>query len=190
MKKIILFIAVIFFLNSCKKGVRKTTTIKKINYTLLGKRTAIATKKVLGKNLKRKIVKEGTLAALQFCNIKAGVLTDSMSVVKKTIIRRISDKNRNPKNVANKKELEYIALFKKVVANKKPIKPIVKDNGNKVTFYTPIVTNQLCLQCHGTPNKEITSAVYKEIQKLYPNDKAVGYAVNEVRGLWAITYDK
>jgi hypothetical protein len=38
----------------------------------------------------------------------------------------------------------------------------------------------MCLQCHGTPNKQISDNTFSEIQKLYPNDKAVGYDMNQV----------
>ena len=69
-KKIIIVIVILSFLGSCKKEVKKTkiAPVKETpNYALLGKQKAMATKKVLGKNLKTAIAKKGTLAALQFC---------------------------------------------------------------------------------------------------------------------------
>lgn len=153
----------------------------------IGLEYALSTKKVLGKNLMGAIQKKGTLAALDFCNIKAMPLTDSMATKHNAIIKRVSDKNRNPKNKANIEELIYIEQFKKELAAKKEIKPVVLEKGNKIQFYYPIETNTMCLQCHG---KQLKPEVSKQILKLYPKDLAVGYNESEVRGIWSITFDK
>lgn len=153
----------------------------------IGLEYALSTKKVLGKNLMGAIQKKGTLAALEFCNIKAMPLTDSMETKHNATIKRVSDKNRNPNNQANAEELKYIAQFKTELAAKKEIKPVVIEKGNKVQFYYPIETNTMCLQCHG---KQIKPDVQKQILKLYPKDLAVGYNESEVRGIWSITFDK
>ena len=59
-----------------------------------------------------------------------------------------------------------------------------------VNFYYPIVTNGMCLQCHGEPNKEIDEATLAQLNNLYPDDKAKGYAMNQVRGIWSISWEK
>lgn len=153
----------------------------------IGLEYALSTKKVLGKNLMGAIQKKGTLAALEFCNIKAMPLTDSMATKHNAIIKRVSDKNRNPNNKANTEELKYIAQFKKELAAKKEIKPIILEKGNKIQFYYPIETNTMCLQCHGT---QLKPDVQKQILKLYPKDLAVGYSENQVRGIWSVTFVK
>ena len=160
---------------------------KEKTYADIGLEYALGTKKVLGKNLMESIQKKGTLEALSFCNHQAIPLTDSMSTKFNASIKRVSDKNRNPNNKANKEELLYIAKFKKELAEKKEIKPVVIEKGNQVQFYYPIETNKMCLQCHGT---QIKPEVQKQILKLYPSDLAVGYGENEVRGIWSITFEK
>ena len=164
------------------KAVNKEKSVADI-----GLQYALETKKVLGKNLMGTIQKKGTLEALSFCNIQAIPLTDSMSVNYNAIIKRVSDKYRNPNNKANAEELKYIAQFKNNFAEQKEIKPVVVEDGNKVQFYYPIETNSMCLQCHGT---QIKPEVSREILKLYPKDLAVGYNEGEVRGIWSITFNK
>ena len=107
------------------------------------------TKATLGKNLIKTINEKGTIAALEFCNIKAMKLTDSMSVMKNAIIKRVSDKPRNPKNKANQDEIGYINYFKKMVVSDGDVQPIVLSKDGEVNFYYPITTNTMCLQCHG-----------------------------------------
>jgi uncharacterized protein (UPF0335 family) len=48
----------------------------------------------------------------------------------------------------------------------------------------------MCLKCHGTTDKQMERETYSKIKELYPNDKAIGYDVNEVRGIWSISFDK
>lgn len=158
-------------------------------YLPKGKKIALQTKGVLGKNLMGAIQKDGTEAALAFCSTKAIPLTDSMSVALNTKIKRVSDKNRNPNNVANKTELDYINLVKKQLAKGEAVKPQMQNIGGKHVGYYPILTNQMCLQCHGTPNKQVKPATLAKINEKYPTDKALGYGENELRGIWVIQMD-
>ena len=48
----------------------------------------------------------------------------------------------------------------------------------------------MCLQCHGTPNEQIKPQVMTMIDKLYPEDNANGYAINEVRGIWNVVFEE
>lgn len=154
-----------------------------------GLKYALTTKAVLGKNLMGTIQKKGTLEALAFCNEQAYPLTDSMSVVHNANIKRVSDKPRNPNNKANAIELDYIKTFKKQLANQEEINPIVKEDTGQVHVYYPIVTNSMCLQCHGKPNENIKPEIIKKLTLLYPEDQATGYTTDQVRGIWSISFD-
>ncbi|MDO6597411.1 DUF3365 domain-containing protein [Oceanihabitans sp. 2_MG-2023] len=166
------------------------TNLKDLPYDERGLKYALTTKAVLGKNLMGTIQKRGTLEALAFCNEKAYPLTDSMSVVHNATIKRVSDKPRNQNNQANDKELVYINSFKKDIKNSIEPKPIVDQLENKVHVYYPITTNAMCLQCHGKPNQDIHKPTLSKLTSLYPQDKATGYNINQVRGIWSITFDK
>ena len=150
---------------------------------------AMAAKTALGKNLVKAIGKEGTISAIEFCSEKALEITDSVSIMNNVVIRRISDKPRNPKNVATEEELGYITYFKKLVAAGKEPKPIVISEKGEVDFYYPIITNTMCLQCHGKPQEQILPETLAALKSLYPLDKAIGYSENEVRGVWSINFD-
>ncbi|MCV6631698.1 MAG: DUF3365 domain-containing protein [Flavobacteriaceae bacterium] len=151
---------------------------------------ALGTKKVLGKNLMGTIQKKGTDAALKFCNLKALHLTDSMATKFGATITRVSDKARNPKNKADSTALEIIAAYKSNLAEGKKLEAVVQDKGTEYQFYYPITTNSMCLQCHGVPSKNVKPVVLKNLKALYPADKALGYDVNQLRGIWNITFPK
>ncbi len=176
------------YINTGKKSVESNP--ENMTNAERGKSYALGTKKVLGKNLMGTIQKKGTLAALQFCNLKAYGIADSMSNVFGASIERVSDKPRNANNAADNNELAIIASFKKMLANNEKIKPVVRKENGKVQFYMPIKTNTMCLQCHGTPNTNVKEDVLAELKKLYPKDKALGYSENQVRGIWHVEFDE
>ncbi|GAK89887.1 cytochrome c family protein [Nonlabens ulvanivorans] len=170
---------------------------KKLNDTLIsnhqtpeekGLEYALSTKKELGKNLMGAIQKKGTKEAVTFCNTKAYPITDSMAIAQNATIKRVSDQPRNVNNQANKKELEIIEQFKQSIANDDDYTPVTEVINGVNHFYYPITTNSMCLQCHGEPSKDISTDVYATISRLYPTDKAIGYDVNQVRGIWSITF--
>ena len=81
---------------------------KEINYLDVGKELALETKSNLGQNLARAITEKGPEGAVEFCNIKAIPITDSMSLLLGAKIKRVSDQPRNPDNQANDVKLSYI----------------------------------------------------------------------------------
>lgn len=158
-----------------------------ISFEAMGLEYALSTKKVLGSNLMGTIQEKGTLAALQFCNLRAYPLTDSMATVHNAEIKRVSDKPRNPNNAANAEEVKILEKYKKQIANNETMAPKVIEKGNKIHFYYPIETNTMCLQCHGA---KVEPDVLKKIALLYPKDMALGYSENEIRGIWSIQFNK
>ncbi len=162
----------------------------KKSYQEKGMEIAMSTKGVLGKNLLGTVQKKGVTAALAFCNEKAYPLTDSMAIAHNAAIKRVSDRYRNPSNKASAYEVSLIAEYQKQLNEKKDIQPVIDSSGTTVQFYYPIVTNDLCLKCHGNPTTNLEPGVMAAITSLYPEDHATGYDTNQVRGLWSIQMKK
>lgn len=160
------------------------------NYLQKGKSIAMQTKGVLGRNLKGAIMKNGTDSALQFCNVKALHLTDSMAKSLNAKIKRVSDQPRNPQNLANEAEIAIIKSYKEQLMKGEKLKEITNQENEKLTTYYPILTNKMCMQCHGAPNSEIKPSTMGLINKSYPEDQATGYGLNALRGIWVIDFKK
>jgi cytochrome c553 len=154
----------------------------------LGRKYASASKAALGKKLMSAIAKNGPEGAVEFCNANALQITDSLSLTYGAKIRRVTDKPRNPLNQANKKELMHIANFKEKLVSGDEISPIMDLVDGQVNFYSPIITNAMCLQCHGKTEAQIAAPTLSKLDKLYPKDMAREYRENEVRGIWAISF--
>lgn len=155
-------------------------------YLEKGKNLALSSQLVLAKNLIEAIQKHGTAGAVTFCNERAIPLTDSMGNARQSTIQRISDRNRNPENKADAQALAYIQQAKSQLQTKGNITPkVFFENGHAIGYY-PILTNAMCLQCHGDVQKDVNLETQTRIAQLYPSDKATGYNVNELRGIWRV----
>lgn len=157
-----------------------------LDYLELGKAAVAQAQGVLASNLMTAIKAKGTVHAIQFCNIKALALTDSVANAVHTQLRRVSDRPRNASNQANEDELAYMALMQ---AEGKYAPKVSEINGSMVGYY-PILTNAMCMQCHGKKDTDIAPITAQALAKLYPMDKATGYAPDELRGLWVAIMNK
>ncbi|MCX7554190.1 DUF3365 domain-containing protein [Marinicella sp. S1101] len=171
--------------NEAKK-YKKYTQKQSISYLDLGKKYVSQVKGELGKNLLTAINNKGTAGAVEFCNEQAITLTNNTLKDAGVSIKRVSDQNRNPNNIANADELDYINMSKALLQAGKPLQPQITQSDNTVTGYYPITTNQMCLQCHGKPTQDIKADTLGQLKKLYPNDLATGYQSNELRGIWVV----
>lgn len=199
MKKLLLSISTMLILLSCKnpKKVQHTHDVANANtvktdsaYMAEGAAFAQNTQKILGKNLMQAMEKGGPAYALAFCNTKAMPLTDSMAVYHKVKISRVSDKPRNPNNKASSEQENVISTFKEQLVSNGEVQPILVKKEDQVHFYQPIITNNMCLKCHGDTQNDIDDKVIKSLADLYPEDRATGYAENEIRGAWHIVMEK
>ena len=143
--------------------------------------------------LEEEIGKGGAEGAIGVCREKAPAMAKAASEQSGWAIRRVSLKNRNPKAVPDAWEEAVLKDFdRRVAAGEKPTSlekgERVAEGGKQTYRYMKALpTQDLCLQCHGTPDR-ITPAVKAKLDVLYPQDKAVGYAPAEIRG--AITLKK
>lgn len=192
----LVFVLTVVMLTSCRNQSKdrfkkdSETQVVAMNYEAIGLNLANDTKVELGKNLMVAIKNYGTIGAIEFCNIKAISITDSMANQHNAFIKRVSDKPRNAGNWANESELTYISEMKVKMAKGEVLSPKVYELEGKMVGYYPIETNGMCLQCHGKPNQDILPATLSKIKELYPNDRAIDYTENQLRGIWVVAIDK
>lgn len=103
-------------------------------------------------------------------------------------VRRVSEKVRNPADTPDPAErdvLRFWAEEKKAgrLGATAEHQEILAENGKTYFHYMrPIfIAGPVCLQCHGEPGK-LAPGVAEALQELYPNDRATGYAVGDLRG--------
>jgi len=195
---LIFFSVMALFLKSCSSpeksneisetppnlSTSSTETNNLDTFQVQGNAIAKASFQALSGKLKVAVQSGGIASAIQYCNIHAMPLTDSLSNIYNVEIQRVSDKNRNSVNALSASDSVVFADFQ---ANPNQDSKVIKD-GENVLFYKPILLKPLCLNCHGEPQKTLPEANQKVITELYPEDKAVGYQVGELRGMWKIRF--
>lgn len=192
---VLLFITILVFnLWSCKSNkdrqLENQPESKSIDLLAAGGEITTEAQAVLAKNLKAAITAGGAENALAFCNTNAINLTDSMAGILNAKLKRVTDKPRNQINLVSADELNYMTAMREEIAKGEKPKPQLIDlPGGKHIAYYPIMTNDLCLQCHGKEGENIWEATLEKIKQLYPADKATGYLANELRGLWVVEMD-
>lgn len=171
-----------------RKNVQYVSGPDEVTYRRIGKEVVDTVQATLKMNLVKAMQEGGPVNAVNFCNTKAMELTDVYSEKYSTEVRRVSDRNRNPQNAPNEFEAAVIEDFKSMLASGEAILPKVAiDADGKKHFYAPIYTGGVCLTCHGDP-KNMQPELVSVLDSLYPNDKARGYAVDELRGIWSVKF--
>lgn len=189
MRKVLIFGIISIVVFSCQTNNKTLTVSEQQDYLSKGDSIATQAQQVLMKNVSTAIQEKGVAGAVDFCNINAMPLTDSLSTLNAVNIQRISEKNRNPNNAIvselDKSALEQIKIMLKDTSiSTKHL--IVQESGN-VYYYKAIPLGMpTCISCHGNTTTDITPETLKVIQTKYPTDKATGYQLGELRGLWKI----
>ncbi len=186
--KITLFILSIFFTFGCKKESDKETVDISF-YLKEGKEISIEAQTLLLQKVMSAIKDKGSSYAIEYCNLNASELIDSLSQNKNAVIKRVSDKNRNPLNAASE-NFEYTFFAEGYKSKDLAVWDTVITANKNLIYYRPIVIGMpACLNCHGDIENDIESETLQKIDKLYTEDKARNYKLGELRGLWKIIFN-
>ena len=133
----------------------------------------------------------GILQAVSVCSDTAQVLTNNFGIRKGVYIKRVSLKNRNANNIPDNFEKIVLNKFELLHQNKElnsetEYAEIVEEGDYKYLRYLkPILMQAECLNCHGSET-DITPEVKQLVAEKYPEDKAVGYKIGDLRGAVSI----
>jgi len=131
--------------------------------------------------------KGGVSHAIQFCSAEAIPVTRQLSDRFGVDIKRATHKPRNPANEATGRESDIISDWLTRMENRDEIKPMPVSSGDSLYVYAPIlISNQLCLNCHGSVDSDIEPGNLELIRSVYEDDKAVNFEMGDLRGMWSI----
>ena len=140
----------------------------------------------LKKELKRHLKHDPSgLEALAFCSGSAERITQEVNakLPKGVRVYRTALKVRNAKaNTPDKTDIEVMKSYEKAISEGKAIDKEIRivDTNDHVRVYKPLVTKPVCLKCHGSA---LDPKVAEGIKHAYPDDKATGFKVGDLRGV-------
>ncbi len=172
--------------------VSATTLALAGDHALLGE--ARNTAKMLGGKLKAEVVKSmkasGPVGTIPFCQKRAPEITAEVARATGWQVGRTSLKYRNPANAPDAWEQAVLKDFEERKAKGEPVKgmeyaEVVEQNGKKVFRYMKAIpTGKPCLNCHAAKIKPQVEATLK---RFYPEDKARGFKLGDIRGAFTLS---
>ncbi len=132
--------------------------------------------------LKKALETGGPAAAIIVCSVRAPEIAAALSKKSGWTIKRVSLKPRNSPS-AIPDAWEHAALLQLEDRH-------AKNDGTDSLVYSETLENEfrlikvqltkpLCLTCHGT---QLTPKVTEALEKVYPDDEALAYSENQIRG--------
>lgn len=152
------------------------------------------TVKAFGKALKGKLVaameEGGPVNALGVCNIEAPEIARQVSTDRGVKVSRVSLKNRSLMGEPSEWQTTVMNDFeaRKAAgedAGKLEFSEVVEYDGKSLLRYMKAIPagQDVCMKCHGT---NIAPDVQAKLNELYPNDKATGFSVGDIRGAFVV----
>ena len=134
--------------------------------------------------LQAEIKKSGPEGAISVCRDISPKIAAEISEQTGWKVKRVSLKPRNQAR-ATPDEWEKAALEdfdKRAASGESPAKLDKGERvGNEYRYVKALPVKQICLQCHG-PVDQLSPAVRSALDQNYPNDRATGYSVGQIRG--------
>ena len=135
--------------------------------------------------LLQEIEKGGFSSAVRVCSETAQEISKKFATQTGYYIRRVSLKYRNPRNAPDDYERRKLEEFDRLNREKKlsnEYVEVVNEQGVEYLRYMrPLVAAPLCMNCHG-PKENIPPEVKVIVAEKYPEDRATGFLVGDLRG--------
>jgi hypothetical protein len=139
--------------------------------------------------LEKGMKQQGPVGSIDICHKMAPQLADAHAQMSGWQVGRTSLKVRNPDNAPDAWEAAALKEFEaRKAAGEDPMKlvkaEVVAEEGRQFfRMMKAIPTAEVCTKCHGS---EIAEPVAAKLDELYPEDKARGYQVGELRGAFTL----
>ncbi|SFV69958.1 Cytochrome c family protein [hydrothermal vent metagenome] len=183
----LLIITLSVFLLSCQETSVK---LNKIEKQALKKEAITLVKKFGGQlkpQLKKALKSKGPMYAVKVCAKKAPEIAKKINANNSDWnIKRVSLKNRNPNAKPDSWEEKVLKMFNDRHAKGESAKKMAYSEvvNGKFRFMKAQGTEKVCLTCH---SKNVAQPIKDAIHKYYPNDKATGYSLGDIRGAFSLT---
>lgn len=186
MKQAIVFLGIVFSLTACNRKPA-VTHLPREEAVKIAKEAAQDAFQQLSAELAKAIENGGPVSAIPVCSLKAESIVLEVAGKRKLEMIRLSDRPRNPKQMAHGDDLAAMNVIRAAKQRGEVPSPQVEETriGSMIVRIPIPLSQPLCLQCHGAES-DITPETRKAILTSYPDDKATGYQLNDLRGIWRI----
>lgn len=132
----------------------------------------------------------GPARAIAFCQTMSPDLASALAQESNLEVLRTSLKLRNPENAPDPWEEDVLRKFQTAAGAGADLTRLehyevveTREGDRLFRYMRAIPMSEICLACHGTDVKQDVKA---EIARLYPEDKAIGFKLGELRGAFSL----
>lgn len=139
----------------------------------------------LKQHLMREVAEGGFVGAVQVCSEIGQQIPARIADSTGHSIRRVSLGYRNPADIPDDYERQKLQRFEQLnqtgELKGEYFETVGEDSARVLRYMRPLLADGLCLNCHG-PKEEIPDEVRAALVQTYPEDRATGYQLGDVRG--------
>lgn len=141
----------------------------------------------LGGELRSAMADGGPVNAVEVCSDRAPAIAERASADSGARVSRTALRVRNPDNVPDEAAAAVLREFEDRLAAgaKLPMEQVDRHADGSMRYMRAIVLEPLCATCHGT---SLAPEVAQAVAARYPEDRATGFEVGEVRGAFLVDW--
>jgi hypothetical protein len=174
--------------DSAESGTTGQSAPPETDYLEISGQLAQKLQGALGPKLMAAMKSGGPEEAIVVCQEVAQDLTKAASEAEPEVtIRRTALRVRNPANSPDALDRKVLESWVDEKGRPGPPEPSLSEFEGRMIVHRPIMTAEICLQCHGSP-EEVTPKTAALIKKYYPNDAATGFQSGDLRGAFRIEF--
>ena len=176
--------------DSAESGTTGQSAPPETDYLDISAQLAQKLQGALGPKLMAAMKSGGPEEAIVVCQKIAQDLTKAASEAEPELtIRRTALRVRNPANNPDALDRKVLESWVRDEDRSGPPEPSLSEFEGRMIVHRPIMTAEICLQCHGSP-EQITPKTAALTKKYYPNDAATGFQSGDLRGAFRIEFAK
>ncbi len=128
----------------------------------------------------------GPVAAIEVCHQQAPTIATEVGAERGLLVRRTGVRLRNPGNVADPMDQQLMEDFSRQMAegaDPANLSDLSSTPDGRLRYSRAIPVEAVCLACHG---ETLAPAVSEAVGAHYPEDRATGFRLGELRGLLVV----
>lgn len=139
----------------------------------------------------RAVEKYPVLEAAQYCNLQRLKPTPGLAKKYQADFRRIRLKGTSNGTALDPLETQLLDAYRYNTEQKLPLSNNVQRANTRLLFTDPIlVTDQVCLRCHGKVGETLNADDYGQLKKMHVMDGLVGYSMGQPLAILRVRFDQ
>jgi len=186
-KSFLIALIAVLLISACGSS-NEQEVVNQVDYQELGLEITNAAFVKLSGSLMEAMDRGGVKEAIDYCHLEAYPLTELVSSEYGAHLRRVASRFRNPKNAPEDWEIDLIKYYESFESPSSAKDTLIELSDATLVYARPILLQGPCVKCHGHVGTDVADVDYQIIKEKYPDDRAIGFAPGDLRGMWVVKF--